>query len=95
MDKVFTLVLAAAVSMGTTALLANSGRAVRQASDAQLNADGAFRDGLYLGRLAAEGGKRLPPQVGRWSTEKDRTAFVAGYGRGYNDAVAGSERGGQ
>ena len=95
MDEVFSLALALAVSMGTTALLANSGRAAKPTAEAQMNADGAFRDGLYLGRLAAEGGHSLPPQVGRWSQEKDRTNFVAGYRRGYNDAVATSQRSGQ
>ena len=95
MDIVFTLALAVAVSMGTTALLANSSRVVQHTADVQRNADGAFRDGLYLGRLAAEGGQSLRPQVGRWATERDRTAFLAGYHRGYKAAVAGNGRGGQ
>ncbi len=97
MDKLFTFVLALAVLMGTTALLANSGRATRQRrnADAQMATDGAFRGGLYVGRLAAEGGRPLRPQIGRWSNERDRVSFVAGYRRGYNDALASSTHGGQ
>jgi len=63
---------------GTTAMLANSGRAARQPEklDTQTATDGAFRDGLYVGRLAAEGGRPPHPQIGRWSNEHDRTSFV-------------------
>jgi len=46
-------------------------------TDATLSA--AYRDGLYVGKLAAQrGGQRLAP-VGRWSTQNDREAFLAGY----------------
>ena len=34
--------------------------------------DGAFRDGLYLGRLAAEGGSEPHVAIGRWATAEDR-----------------------
>ncbi len=90
MDKLFTLALAIAVCLGTTALLANSGHSARpgQTSDAHLASDGAFRDGLYVGRLAAEGGRALRPPIGRWSGEQDRASFAAGYQRGYGDSVA-------
>jgi hypothetical protein len=89
MEKIFTLALALGVSLGTTAMLANGGRAAErhEKSDAQPVTDGAFRDGLYLGRLAAEGGRPLRPQTGRWLTEADRTSFAAGYRRGYSGVV--------
>jgi len=94
MEKVFTYALALAVCAGTTALLANSGRSARHAQtpDAQMSSDGAFRDGLYVGRLTAEGGRPLRPPIGRWSNEQDRASFVAGYRRGY-DAVPASAAG--
>jgi len=39
----------------------------------------AYRDGLYVGKLEAQrGGQRLAP-VGRWATQTDRDAFLAGY----------------
>ena len=50
--------------------------------------DGAFRDGLYLGRLAADGGGEPHVAVGRWATAKDRSSFAAGYQRGYSDLLA-------
>lgn len=93
MDKLFTLALAIAVCLGTTALLANSGRATGQNADAQITADGAFRDGLYVGRVAAEAGRPLHPQIGRWSNEHDRTSFAAGYRRGYNEVLASAVAG--
>lgn len=90
MGRLITYALAITVSMGTAALLAKSGFAGRQSqtADAQLAADGAFRDGLYLGKLSAERGRPMHPMTGRWSTEKDRASFVAGYRRGYNDFLA-------
>ena len=93
MDKIIAFALALAVGLGTTAVLANSGPAAqqRQREDAQKATDGAFRDGLYVGRLAAESGRPLLPQIGRWSSDRDRTSFIAGYRRGYDDARARTE----
>jgi hypothetical protein len=90
MDKLSTFVLALAMCLGTTAMLANRGRGAGQHEklDTQTATDGAFRDGLYVGRLAAERGGPLHPQTGRWSSERDRTSFAAGYRRGYNDVLA-------
>lgn len=50
--------------------------------------DGAFRDGLYLGRLTAERGSEPHVASARWASEKDRAAFSAGYHRGYNESLA-------
>lgn len=83
MDKLFTFAVAIVVSLSTTAMLANSSRGPQQRADAQLNSDAAFRDGLYIGRLAMERQQQPRPLIGRWSTEKDRALFVAGYWRGY------------
>jgi hypothetical protein len=90
MDKLFTFTLALALCLGTTAMLTNRGLAAGslRSLEAQRAVDGAFRDGLYVGRLAAEGGRPLRPQIGRWSNERDRASFVAGYRRGYNDFLA-------
>jgi hypothetical protein len=96
MDKLFTYALAIAVCLGTTALLTNNGGAARQQqnADAPLATDGAFRDGLYLGRLAAEAGRPLRPPVGRWSNPRDRASFAAGYRLGYDDFLASAASGG-
>jgi len=53
-------------------------------AEARFASDGAFRDGLYLGKLAAENGQPERLAVGRWSTGQDRALFTAGYRRGYS-----------
>jgi hypothetical protein len=90
MSKLFTYALAIAVCLGTTAMLANNNRNLNPTTNAEalLAADGAFRDGLYLGKLAAENGQQLRPAIGRWSNEQDRASFLAGYRRGYDESLA-------
>jgi hypothetical protein len=39
----------------------------------------AYRDGLYVGKLAAQRGEQRLAPVGRWTTQTDRDAFLAGY----------------
>jgi hypothetical protein len=84
MDRLFTLALATAVCLGTTVLLANNRPAARHlpSADAQMAADGAFRDGLYVGRLAAEGGGRCVRRsgAGRTSTIALRSWRATGGG---------------
>ncbi len=91
MSKISTYALAIAVCLGTTAMLANSQRTINPnaGAEARLAADGAFRDGLYLGKLAAENGEAVArPAIGRWSTDQDRATFAAGFRRGYNESLA-------
>jgi hypothetical protein len=90
MSKLSTYVLAIAVSLGTTAMLASSRHVIDPdpSAEARLAADGAFRDGLYVGKLAAESGQTFRPGIGRWSTERDRNTFLAGYRRGYGEPLA-------
>ena len=89
MEKLLTCVLAIGC-VGTSAMLVQRDMGARQgpSANAQLAADGAFRDGLYLGRLARTAKNSAHPPVGRWSTEKDRASFVAGYRQGFNDPKA-------
>ena len=77
------------IGLGATASLAISPGTVKPTTTAEVLSatDGAFRDGLYLGKLAAAGGQPLHPAVGRWSTDKDRAMFSAGYRRGYNESL--------
>jgi hypothetical protein len=78
------------IGMGATATLAISPRTVKPGTSAEVlfAADGAFRDGLYLGKLAAESGQPPRAPIGRWSANQDRSMFAAGYGRGYDDSLA-------
>ena len=90
MSKLSKYAFAFAACLGTMAMLANSnGKVIADAgAEARFASDGAFRDGLYLGKLAAEGSQPLRPAIGRWSTEQDRSMFSAGYQRGYSDSLA-------
>lgn len=77
------------IALGATATLAiNPGDTKpRTTSEARLANDGAFRDGLYLGKLAAQGGQQSRLAIGRWSTQQDRSQFAAGYRRGYDETL--------
>jgi hypothetical protein len=81
--------LAISVSLGTTAMVANNNRSPQSVpnNDARFASDAAFRDGLYVGRLAGERGEPQRIAVARWSTEQDRALFADGYRRGYANAV--------
>jgi len=85
MDRIFIFALALAVCLATTASLRGGGHpaAANAGVPSEFVTDGAFRDGLYIGRMAAAEGKPQHPLVGRWSSEKDRASFLAGYLAGY------------
>lgn len=81
--------LALVICLSTTAMLAVSNHNVNSNANVEttLASDGAFRDGLYLGKLAAESGQAPRPALGRWSADRDRSMFAAGYRRGYSESV--------
>ena len=72
---------------GTSALLVQRDMVARrgQSVDAQMAGDAAYRDGIYLGKLARTAKSPMHPPIGRWSTEKDRASFAAGYRQGYTE----------
>jgi len=72
---------------GTSAMLVQRDMATRrgQSVEAQMAGDAAYRDGIYLGKLARTAKSPMHPPIGRWSTEKDRASFAAGYRQGYNE----------
>ena len=45
-------------------------------TEALFAADGAFRDGVYLGKLAAESGQPMHTAIGRWSTNGLRVSTI-------------------
>jgi hypothetical protein len=71
--------------MGTSGVLFQGARRSSgpSAAEVQMANDAAFRDGLYLGKLARSAGRPMRPPVGRWSTAQDRVSFVHGYQQGY------------
>ena len=48
----------------------------------------AYRDGAYLGRLAAEHGDPAHVSIARWSTATNRELFSAGYENAYAEQTA-------
>jgi hypothetical protein len=63
--------------------------ATKDAADA---INGAFRDGLYLGKLAAERGSEIHIASGRWAMDQDRASFSMGYEQGYNKVLRSRAR---
>jgi hypothetical protein len=51
-------------------------------ASSKMPVNGAFRDGLYQAKLDAQPGRTPRFMTGRWSSDADRTAFLAGYRQG-------------
>jgi hypothetical protein len=85
MVKLSISALAIVVCLTSTLMLTQRNRSFvsGMSAEASFATDGAFRDGLYLGKLAAELGQAPRPATGRWSTDRDRSLFAIGYRRGY------------
>jgi hypothetical protein len=100
MRKLYLWAAALALCAGTAAMLP-SGR-LESASTVDVNGaggngvggdisslnSGAYRDGLYLGRLTAERGRPHHVASGRWATAENRALFTAGYEQGYRESAA-------
>jgi hypothetical protein len=86
MQRLLTYVLAMGC-IGTSAMLVKRDVTIQQkpSADVRLTNDAAYRDGLYLGKLAHEAKRQTHPPIGRWSTEKDRASFTAGYQQGFGE----------
>jgi hypothetical protein len=84
MQKLLALFLAMGC-VGTSAVVVHGSKGQPQSTAAQTANDAAFRDGLYLGRLAHAANRQMRAPVGRWSTEKDRASFAAGFQQGLSE----------
>lgn len=85
--SVFAAVLA--LFAGTAAMMRSDRASASPASTSTILASSApFRDGLYLGRLAARQGKPMHIASGRWAAPGDRNSFVAGFQQGYQELQA-------
>ena len=85
MQRLLAYVLAMGC-VGTSAMLVQRDVTMRQKpSDVRLTNDAAYRDGLYLGKLAHAAKRQAHPPIGRWSTEKDRASFAMGYQQGFGE----------
>jgi hypothetical protein len=89
--KLSLFVIALALSVSWSAILQSTNH---QAASLDPNANAAqatnaaFRDGLYLGKLAAERGSESHVATGRWATNQDRISFAAGYQQGCDTLIA-------
>jgi hypothetical protein len=90
MKKISLLAVLLVVPTGMAVMLQRStaSASARAYLDTELANNAAFRDGLYLGRLAAERGSGTHMASGRWAKEADRDSFKAGFRQGYNQALA-------
>lgn len=89
MQRLLTYVLAMGC-VGTSAMFVVSHDMTLQnkTAEMQLNNDAAYRDGLYLGKLAQAANHPMRPPVGRWATEKDRASFAAGFQQGLGEIAS-------
>lgn len=83
MQKLLALFLAMGC-VGTSAMVVH-GSWQTQSTAVHTANDAPFRDGLYLGRLAHAANRHMRAPVGRWSTEKDRESFAAGFQQGLGE----------
>ena len=88
--SVYFATVAMPLGIATAVGLATRARAPRATNgvSAEQQADAAYRDGLFLGKLDGRQGREMQPAVCRWNSDKDRASFRAGYENGYREAVA-------
>ncbi len=91
MKRLFVFVLVFAFCLGTAAMLRSLTRQGTSVTTNRSTGDttsGPFRDGLYLGELAAARGSAPHIAFGRWAADKDRASFTKGYQQGYDESLA-------
>lgn len=84
MQRLLAYVLAMGCVGTSAAMLVSHDTTLQDKAAAQVHVgtDAAYRDGLYLGRLALAAKRPMRAPVGRWSSEKDRASFAAGFKQG-------------
>ena len=95
MKKIGLYVLIIVLSVGSAAMVQSvmRTRSLNSDSSALMATNGAFRDGLYLGKLAAKNGEEPRIAIGRWVRDEDRSAFQEGYYRGFHQTLVDREVG--
>jgi len=82
----FTIVIA--LCLGAATAMIQSGRGSNGSQSCSIQSVRAtsapYRDGLYLGKLAAARGGESHISTGRWTTEADRASFQAGFQQSYD-----------
>ena len=83
---IFTIAIALCLGAAVAMIQSDRGSDGWQSSSIQTaHATSApYRDGLYLGKLAAARSGESQISTGRWTTEADRASFKAGFQQGYD-----------
>ncbi|MGH9536779.1 MAG: hypothetical protein ACRD3H_02590 [Terriglobales bacterium] len=90
MRRLFLFAVGLTLCAGVVFVLRNAvhQNSFREVQDDRPLQSAAFRDGLYLGVLAAKRGEEPHVAEGRWSNQANRISFTAGYQQGYDGAIA-------
>ena len=88
MNKITLTALALLVMTASAFTLRNGSAAQSIPGNPELTTNGAFRDGLYTGKLAGESGNQYHVATARWANGDDRVRFASGYDQGYKAQVA-------
>jgi len=78
-----------AAEMVKTGMTTTSNAPQNVAGNQQISS-AAFRDGSYLGKLAAERGDAPHVAVGRWAKDEDHILFATGYSEAYRQNLIGN-----
>ena len=85
----FGLIALLSLSCLGFAAIVESGRGRNEGQNSNVNVSqitsGPFRDGLYLGKLAAKQGGEAHIPSGRWATRAEPLSFTAGFQQGYQE----------
>jgi len=87
--KKLTLTALALLVMTTTALTFRGVNASQiSTADSNNATKAAYRDGLFVGKLAATSGNPREVSTGRWISKEDRASYETGYQKAYGDVIA-------
>lgn len=90
MKRYSSLVLALVIGVGAIGMAKKSGSTSPEQETKEQAQSAAFRDGKYLGKLAAERGDTAHVATARWANEADRADFASGYEQAYIASATGS-----
>ena len=88
MNKIILSALALLVMTASAFTLRIGSATQSNPGNPELTINGAFRDGLYAGKLAGESGDQYHVAAARWASGDDRIRFAAGYDQGYKAQLA-------
>ncbi|MGB7848685.1 MAG: hypothetical protein WBL63_23945 [Candidatus Acidiferrum sp.] len=86
MRRRFVVALALSASFAAGLLVGGSAHKPQlTARNPRLEADAAFRDGVYQAKLDVQSGRKPHLSIARWNTEAARALFTSGYWQSYRE----------